>query len=328
MSDTNNKTLNLYPIDYPFETLIARVKSKKLILDPDFQRKYKWDKDGNERASKFIESCLMRIPLPACYFVENNDNSQEVIDGVQRITTIVNFYNDEFALEGLSVFKELEGKKFSEIGDLKSDFETTTIRCIILRKDNPKEIVNEIFARLNQGAVELTPQEIRHAVYPGKFNSLLIELAENSVIKNFKTTENSITQKDGREAEEMILRFFALNNNLDDYNNKLSKYLDKYMEGMHQSNEDEIASKKELFGKTLNRVLKVFNEEDLFKNLGRSQQRQSIAIYDLVMYTFSNLTDEFVIKIKLNYTINLRSYLRMRNLIKHFQVVYSRNTQF
>ena len=177
---------------------------------------------------------------------------------------------------------------------LKSDFETTTIRCIILRKDNPKEIVNEIFARLNQGAVELTPQEIRHAVYPGKFNSLLIELAENSVIKNFKTTENSITQKDGREAEEMILRFFALNNNLDDYNNKLSKYLDKYMEGMHQSNEDEIASKKELFGKTLNRVLKVFNEEDLFKNLGRSQQRQSIAIYDLVMYTFSNLTDEFV----------------------------------
>jgi hypothetical protein len=294
MSDTNNKTLNLYPIDYPFETLIARVKSKKLILDPDFQRKYKWDKDGNERASKFIESCLMRIPLPACYFVENNDNSQEVIDGVQRITTIVNFYNDEFALEGLSVFKELEGKKFSEIGDLKSDFETTTIRCIILRKDNPKEIVNEIFARLNQGAVELTPQEIRHAVYPGKFNSLLIELAENSVIKNFKTTENSITQKDGREAEEMILRFFALNNNLDDYNNKLSKYLDKYMEGMHQSNEDEIASKKELFGKTLNRVLKVFNEEDLFKNLGRSQQRQSIAIYDLVMYTFSNLTDEFV----------------------------------
>lgn len=294
MSETNNKTLNLYPIDYPFETLIARVQSKKLVLDPDFQRKYKWDKDGNERASKFIESCLMRIPLPACYFVENNDNSQEVIDGVQRITTIVNFYNDEFALEGLSVFKELEGKKFSEIGDLKSDFETTTIRCIILRKDNPKEIVNEIFARLNQGAVELTPQEIRHAVYPGKFNSLLIELAENSIIKNFKTTDNSITQKDGRESEEMILRFFALNNNLDDYNNKLSKYLDKYMESNHDSNDEEIALKKQLFESTLNRVLMVFTEEEVFKNLGRNQQRQSIAIYDLVMYTFSKLTDEFV----------------------------------
>lgn len=294
MSDINNKTLNLYPIDYPFETLITRVESKKLILDPDFQRKYKWDKDGNERASKFIESCLMRIPLPACYFVENNDNSQEVIDGVQRITTIVNFYNDEFALEGLSVFKELEGKKFSEIGDLKSDFETTTIRCIILRKDNPKEIVNEIFARLNQGAVELTPQEIRHAVYPGQFNSLLIELAEEPIIKSFKTTDNSTTQKDGREAEEMILRFFALNNNLDDYGNKLTKYLDKHMESKHTSTEEEISSMKELFKNTLKRVINVFGNDDVFKILGRSQQRQSLAIYDLVMYIFSQLTDDYV----------------------------------
>ena len=44
--------LNLYPIDYPFETLVQRASSNppKLILDPDFQRKFKWDKDGYERA--------------------------------------------------------------------------------------------------------------------------------------------------------------------------------------------------------------------------------------------------------------------------------------
>ena len=92
-----NKMLNLYPIDYPFETLVSRVENKKLILDPEFQRKYKWDKDGYERASRFIESCLMRIPLPACYFAENDNNSQEVIDGVQRITTIYDFFNGKFA---------------------------------------------------------------------------------------------------------------------------------------------------------------------------------------------------------------------------------------
>ena len=52
------KTLNLYPIDYPFETLVGRIGSSppKLKLNPDFQRKYKWDKDGWGRASKFIES--------------------------------------------------------------------------------------------------------------------------------------------------------------------------------------------------------------------------------------------------------------------------------
>uniref|UniRef100_UPI003D76686B DUF262 domain-containing protein n=1 Tax=Acinetobacter variabilis TaxID=70346 RepID=UPI003D76686B len=145
------KTLNLYPIDYPFETLVNRIESKepKTILDPDFQRKYKWDKDGWGRASKFIESCLMRIPLPSCYFAEDEQGRHLVIDGVQRLTTIQKFFNDDFALESLTTFKELEGKKFSELGEFKTELENTTIRCIVLRKDNPKKLIREIFARLN-----------------------------------------------------------------------------------------------------------------------------------------------------------------------------------
>ena len=101
------KVLNLYPIDYPFESLVAREKAGKLKLNPDFQRKYKWDKENNEKTSRFIESSLMRIPLPACYFAEDEDGTHIVIDGVQRITTIKKFFNDEFSLEGLTVFKDL-----------------------------------------------------------------------------------------------------------------------------------------------------------------------------------------------------------------------------
>ena len=151
MENSDTKVLNLYPIDYPFETLVGKVKSDppKLILDPDFQRKYKWDKEGWERASRFIESCLMRIPLPTCYFAENEDGKHLVIDGVQRITTIKKFFADEFELEGLTTFKELEGKKFSQIGVYQNELEGTTIRCIILRKENPKHLIEEIFSRLN-----------------------------------------------------------------------------------------------------------------------------------------------------------------------------------
>lgn len=288
-----HKVLNLYPIDYPFETLVSRVKEKKLILDPDFQRKYKWDKDGYERASKFIESCLMRIPLPACYFAENLNNTQDVIDGVQRITTISDFFEDKFALEGLTIFTDLEGKKFSELGDYKSELETTTIRCIILRKDNPKELVNEIFARLNQGAVELTHQEIRHAVYPGNLNNLLMELAQDKRIVEFKTGENSKYIKDGREQEEMVLRFFAMNSELSDYNNKLSKYLDKYMRINQNIESEKISNLKNSFLRTFNNCYMVFGD-DAFKNLASQQQRQSLAMYDLMMYTFDKESDEFL----------------------------------
>lgn len=102
-----NKVLDLYPIDYPFETLVSRVEAEKLKLDPYFQRAFKWDQNGSEKMSKFIESCLMRIPLPACYFAEDEHKNHIVIDGVQRITAIVKFFNDEFTLEGLTAFKEI-----------------------------------------------------------------------------------------------------------------------------------------------------------------------------------------------------------------------------
>ncbi len=282
--------LNLYPIDYPFETLVARASANppKLILNPDFQRKYKWDKDGNVRASRFIESCLMRIPLPACYFAENEQSNHSVIDGVQRITTIKNFFNDKFELEGLTIYPELNGKKFSDLGELKSELESTTIRCVILRKENPKELVREIFARLNQGAVKLSDQEIRHAIYPGLLDNLLSELGDIEFIKDFRKSG----KKDDRSNEELILRFFALNNNLENYESKLTATLDSYMTNNQDISEAEAISLKEKYNSTLNKCLRTFDTP--FVDTTQDKPRQGIAYYDLLMWSFSNKTDAFI----------------------------------
>jgi hypothetical protein len=288
--NTENQILNLYPIDYPFETLVSRATSKppKLILNPDFQRKYKWDKDGNIRGSRFIESCLMRIPIPACYFAENENNFHNVIDGVQRITTIKNFFNDGFALEGLTIYPELNGKKFSELGDFISTLESTTMRCIVLRKENPKELVHEIFARLNQGAVKLTDQEIRHAIYPGTFDSLLAELGDNVFIADFQNSKS----KDDRSNEELVLRFFALDNDLGVYDSKLSEYLDKYMSDNQILEVEKAEEMKTFFLSTLNKCIKTFDKP--FVDTTQAKPRQSVAYYDLIMYSFKDLSDEFI----------------------------------
>jgi hypothetical protein len=288
--NTENQILNLYPIDYPFETLVSRATSdpRKLILNPDFQRKYKWDKDGNIRGSRFIESCLMRIPIPACYFAENESNFHNVIDGVQRITTIKNFFNDEFALEGLTIYPELNGKIFSQLGDYKSTLESTTMRCIVLRKENPKELVHEIFARLNQGAVKLTDQEIRHAIYPGAFDSLLAELGENEFIADFQNSKS----KDDRSNEELALRFFALDNDLELYDSRLSEYLDKYMSDNQNLEVETAEEMKGVFLSTLDKCLRTFDKP--FVDTTLAKPRQSVAYYDLIMYGFKNLTDEFI----------------------------------
>lgn len=295
----SSKTLNLYPIDYPFETLLARinVKEPKLILNPDFQRKYKWDKDGWERSSKFIESCLMRIPLPSCYFAEEQDGKHIVIDGVQRLTTIVKFMCDEFPLEALTTFKELEGKKFSEIGAYKAELEATTIRCIVLRKENDQTLIREIFSRLNQGAVSLADQEIRHALYHGIFDKLLTKLATNPTIRDFGKGPKSEVTKDSREAEEQVLRFFALDGDLLGYNDRLSRYLDGFMANQATLSQTKCDRLEHQFVLSLNNCLAVFGK-DAFMDTSKERPRQSMVYYDLLMSSLGKIPKSKITSVK------------------------------
>lgn len=309
MSDSSeDKMLSLYPIDYPFETLVSRINTTppKLKLDPEFQRKYKWDKDGWVRSSRFIESCLMRIPLPSCYFAEDEESKHLVIDGLQRLTTINRFFNDEFALEGLTIFKELEGKKFSELGSLQTELETTTIRCIVLRKDNPKSLIREIFSRLNQGAVALTDQEIRHAIYPGSLDALLTQLAQVHDISRFGLAENT-ESKSGLEPEEQVLRYFAFSDdkNLDGFESSLKSFLDNYMEAKNSLSPEEVENHRNRFNTALSICNEVFGDE-VFVNPAADRKRKGLVHYDLVMTTVGELDREIAIekkdKIKQAYT--------------------------
>lgn len=286
----DDKTLNLFPIDYPFETLISRITAAepKLILDPDFQRKFKWDKDGWKRSSKFIESCLMRIPLPSCYFAENDNQTHLVIDGVQRLTTIVKFFNNEFALDGMTMFKELEGKKFSEIGDYRGELEATTIRCIVLRKENSKSLIREIFSRLNQGAVKLSDQEIRHALYPGELDRLLTKLSQIPAIKNFGLGTTSTRKKDSLEAEEQVLRFFAFQEGFEKYSGDFTQQLDNYMEKSCNISKKKSTEMEKVFLSCLKNCQFVF-ENSVFTNGNSPHEREGLVYYDLLMHTVGPL---------------------------------------
>jgi len=296
MPNQQQRTLDLYPIDYPFETLVARLNAAepKLLLNPDFQRKYKWDKEGWGRASKFIESCLMRIPLPSCYFAEDDQGRHIVIDGVQRLTTILRFFRDEFTLEGMTSFRELENKRFSELGDLKTELEATTIRCIVLRKSNERSIVREIFSRLNQGAVTLSDQEIRHALFPGPFDDLLSELAQIPAIANFGRGPASTVERDSREGEQQVLRFFALRAGLEGYDGRrFGKFLDDVMEARMDVEAADIDAFRTDFKSSLSRCLTVFGD-DAFVDTSKDRARQSMVYYDLLMQSLADRTDSEV----------------------------------
>lgn len=186
----------------------------------------------------------------------------------------------------------LNGKKFSQLGSAASDLESTTIRCIILRRENPEEIIAEIFSRLNQGGVDLSDQEIRHALFPGKFNDLLGELAMIDEIKNFKVGHRGQTRKDSLEGEELVLRFFAMKNNLSSYEGNLKSFLDKYMKNQKALDETAIDKYREEFKSALQKCKIIFDSDELFTSLASQRRRQGLVYYDLQMTSLSEFSDK------------------------------------
>jgi len=86
------------------------INKGKIDLNPDFQRNFVWD---DTRKSRLIESMLLKIPLPAFYFAEDNLGNFQVVDGLQRLTVINQFLNNEFKLKNLEYLEDLDGKYYS-----------------------------------------------------------------------------------------------------------------------------------------------------------------------------------------------------------------------
>ena len=110
----------------------------RLVLQPEFQRQYVWDR---KKASRLIESVLLRVPLPIIYLSEQPDSKEYVIDGQQRLTSLFSFIEgkfpsgDPFKLTGLTAYKELNKKSFAELStELQDRIQDYTLRTVTLLK--------------------------------------------------------------------------------------------------------------------------------------------------------------------------------------------------
>lgn len=220
---TEDRKLVTQPYDLGVKGLSQDIASERIKLTIDYQRRYVWD---NGKASRLIESLLLNVPIPVCYFAEDENGAYEVIDGLQRLKTISRYLENEFKLSGISVLTELEGKKFSELNPRdQRRLENRTIRCIVITEDSNPDIKFDVFERLNTGAASLSAQELRNSVYRGPFNDDLKQLATNPKIKRLLGD----TANARMEAEELVLRFFCLVEGIQEYKPPLRQFLNTYL---------------------------------------------------------------------------------------------------
>lgn len=175
-------------------------------LNPGYQRRRVW-KD-NKRKSLLIESLMLRIPIPAFYFYENEDGQYQVIDGQQRLTTIKEFVNGEFRLSGLEYLgKEYNKRRFKDL-DTKyiQRIYRTQIAVNILDARSPKNVIYDIFRRVNTGGINLNPQEMRNAICKQEVRDFLVKSTRN---ENYLKATRERVKDDRMDSQELVLRFYA-----------------------------------------------------------------------------------------------------------------------
>lgn len=219
--------------DITVKQLIDMISERQINISPEYQRRFVWDK---ERQSQLIESIFLGIPIPSLFMATNEDSTWEVIDGLQRLTTLMNFAGEPIegllTLRGLEKTPSLNGAKFEDLpSNLKLNFLTRPIRITVLNDRSDYRVRFDLFERLNTGGITLHEQEIRNCVFQGPFNDFVKLCATDARLDAIVKRSD----KNGRgNLEELTLKFFAYYEERDKFVHSVKEFLNSYME--HKTN--------------------------------------------------------------------------------------------
>ena len=223
-------------LDLSFNELLDMYENKELIIQPEYQRLFRWS-EGQQ--SRFIESLILEMPVPPIYVIELEEGIYELIDGLQRISTYLHFRGKHPEREGAlklidcDIVPELNGLTFEKLPKaLEIKLKRNFIRVEVLRKESDQRLRYYMFKRLNTGGEKLSEQEIRNCtirLLDNKFNDFIIKL---SLEQNFRNCISHLSEEkiEQKYDQELVLRFFAFKNYRDNYVHDVGDFLTEYME--------------------------------------------------------------------------------------------------
>lgn len=293
--------------------LVNLYDDNELNIHPEFQRIYRWN---DYQKSKFIESILLGIPLPSIFVAQNEHGIWEVVDGLQRLSTIFQFMGklkDEYGklLPGLKLYST---KYLTELEDitwknedsskeltnaLKLDFKRARMDIKIVNRISDPDTKFELFQRLNTGGSELKPQEVRNCVLLMINKDIFEVIKECSEDDNFRDTLPISERKENESYySELTLRFFVQRHfcldNPESYN-YANEYLDNELMRLFSKTSGFDASKeKGIFLKTFELLSRALGE-DCFKKYqpsdGKYKGGVSLPVFEVISTATSRLVE-------------------------------------
>lgn len=328
----DNTEYNINDIDISNQNFTVQAIHKKytyeeIELNPDFQRSEIW---SLKQKSLLIESLLINIPIPAFYIDARVSGKWVVIDGLQRLSTIMKFIEDDFKLSETE-YLDLKGKNFSSLDrKYQRRIEDYELSFNLVKPNTPTEIAFNIFTRINTLGTSLSAQEIRHAMNMGTATTLLIKLSQTDEFIEAITEANHKSLSKRMNDKALILRYLSFKllgyekKNKDDKNdlgylkndmnaflingmrelNKLDFERDKeYLENIQKTFQDSMIKARVIFGDKCFRKFFELNETKkapinlpLFETISLTVESYSIEEIELykkeIFNTFLELFNE------------------------------------
>jgi hypothetical protein len=296
----NPEKINIVTREPTIEQLLRRIDEQALDLAPDFQRHANIWKP--EAKSRLIESILIRIPLPAFYIDATDEEKWLVVDGLQRLFALNEFVMDKkLKLCGLEYLINLEGKSYDELERrYQRRIEETQVTVYLIEKGTPPEVKYNIFKRINTGGEPLSPQELRHALNPGKATKILAKLAAS--IEFNQVTNLGRSRKMRMDDREFILGFlaFTLISYKDYETNTRDSFLSKALVQVNKLSDSDIQELEHRFNRAMLAAWDIFGK-DAFRKLSQNYKKKypvNRALFEAWSVSLSNLSDDKLEKLK------------------------------
>lgn len=268
--DTKISAVRTQSVDFSFNELADMYEDGELIIDPDFQRMFRWTEGAQ---SRFIESLLLELPLPPIFLIEREDRIYELIDGLQRISSYLHFrgqlridgeLREALVLGECDIVDELNGLTYAALPKaLEIKAKRSYIRAEILRKESDPRLRYYMFKRLNTGGERLSEQEVRNAtirLLSNEFNQWLADRSAHPSFRSIVLPTVSERAVERRFDQELVLRFFAFKNELAGYRHEIGEFLTDYLEAASDPTVDthfDYAAELEVFNRTFDLLSEV-----------------------------------------------------------------------